>query len=168
MKIQRFLTVATLATMVSACSSQGEFSLCHMDYPEPEQVVVAAPAPAPPPAKPDPCKDVVTLYGVNFDFDKSAIRPDAEPILQDVADALGRCPAQKVRIEGHTDATGPDTYNAGLSNRRAEAVRLWLIGAGIGADVLEAEGFGESRPVDTNETKEGRARNRRVELHPVR
>ena len=67
----------------------------------------------------------------------------------------------KLRVEGHTDNVGDDTSNLQLSNRRAEAVRTFLIQAGISADRLDYEGFGETRPVDTNRTKTGRSNNRR-------
>jgi OOP family OmpA-OmpF porin len=135
-----------------------------------------APAPAPAPARPAPapapavdrCAEVIRLRGVNFDFDKADIRPDAAVILDEAAtllkDALSDCPSRTVSVEGHTDAVGTDTYNQGLSERRSNSVMDYLVGQGVSGSRLSAKGFGESSPIATNETAEGRALNRRVEL----
>jgi len=117
--------------------------------PEPEEVVIA---------------EKIVLRGVNFDFDKSVIRPDAAVILDEVVSILSGKPDVRVRVAGHTDAAGPDDYNQGLSERRAASVRKYLGEHGIAAANLTSVGFGESRPIATNETREGRALNRRVEL----
>jgi OOP family OmpA-OmpF porin len=123
------------------------------------------PAPAPPP--PPPVKRKIILRGVNFDFDKATIRPDAAPILEEAARALQDEPTIDVSVEGHTDAMGTDAYNDRLSERRADAVRDYLIELGVSAPRLMARGFGESQPVATNATDEGRAQNRRVELKVI-
>jgi outer membrane protein OmpA-like peptidoglycan-associated protein len=102
------------------------------------------PAPAPTPA---PVKQKIVLRGVNFDFDKATIRPDAAPILDEAARVLSENPDVNVSVAGHTDAVGTDEYNQGVS-----------------ADRLSTKGFGESEPVATNENADGRAQNRRVEL----
>ena len=104
------------------------------------------------------------LRGVNFDFDKWEIRPDAAIILDEVVSLLSGRPDVEVRVEGHTDATGPEAYNQGLSERRAASVRKYLVEGGIAASRLTSAGLGESRPIATNDTREGRALNRRVEL----
>jgi outer membrane protein OmpA-like peptidoglycan-associated protein len=101
---------------------------------------------------------------VNFDFDESAIRPDASVILDEAVSILSGRPDINVRVAGHTDATGPDAYNQGLSERRAASVRSYMVDRGIAASRLESAGFGESQPMATNDTSEGRALNRRVEL----
>jgi len=106
----------------------------------------------------------IVLRGVNFDFDKSEIRPDASVILDEVVSLLSGAPDVQVRVEGYTDATGPDAYNQGLSERRAASVRKYLAEHGIAASRLTSAGFGESKPISTNDTREGRALNRRVEL----
>jgi OOP family OmpA-OmpF porin len=122
---------------------------------------VAAPvAVAPPPVE----KKKIVLRGVNFDFDKSNIRPDAEPILDAAATALKEESSIAVSVEGHTDSRGTDAYNERLSVRRATAVRDYLVRHGIDAQRLTVRGFGESQPVASNETDDGRAQNRRVEL----
>jgi OOP family OmpA-OmpF porin len=125
----------------------------------------AAPAPVPPPA---PAPRMPALEGVNFDFDKSVIRePDFAHLDQDVA-ALKQWPNAKIEVAGHTDSVGTEAYNMGLSLRRANAVRDWLIGQGVAADRLVVKGYGETMPIADNRTPEGRFRNRRVELMPLK
>ncbi len=114
----------------------------------------------------DTCGDLVRLRGVEFDFDESVIRPDAQPVLDVAVDQLNACPKSRVRIDGHTDWIGTKEYNQGLSERRAEAVRRYLTGKGIQSNRLRTQGFGETDPIASNQTREGRARNRRVEIHP--
>jgi OOP family OmpA-OmpF porin len=128
--------------------------------PPPPPVAKPAPKPAPPPA---PVEEKIVLRGVNFDFDKSNIRPDAAVILDEAVVALGSSSAP-VMVEGHTDWVGSDAYNQGLSERRAESVRRYLSEHGVDEGRLSTAGYGESRPIASNETREGRALNRRVEL----
>jgi outer membrane protein OmpA-like peptidoglycan-associated protein len=105
------------------------------------------------------------VYGIYFDFASDKIKPESEPVLREIADALNHNPAWKLRVEGHTDNIGGDQYNLDLSQRRAEAVKLALVtGYRIGAVRLTPQGFGASRPKEPNDTLAGRARNRRVEL----
>jgi OOP family OmpA-OmpF porin len=128
---------------------------------------------------PDGCpqKVVIDLRGVNFKFDRPKrsehnIEPtlqvptaDSVAILDQAVDALKRYPDIKVELDGHTDSIGTDAYNQKLSERRAQIVNDYLIAHGIDASRITAvKGFGESQPIDTNSTKEGRARNRRTEL----
>jgi outer membrane protein OmpA-like peptidoglycan-associated protein len=102
---------------------------------------------------------------VLFDFDEADIRPDAAAALGHLATLVRAHPGRRVRLEGHTDAEGSDAYNQGLSERRARAVQSWLVEKeGIPAAGFVARGFGESRPVASNDTEEGRQRNRRVEV----
>jgi outer membrane protein OmpA-like peptidoglycan-associated protein len=136
------------------------------EAPPPPPPVAAAPAPAPEPEMP-PVQKKIVLRGVNFDFDKANIRADAQPILDEAVRALGEAGDVRVSVEGHTDSVGSDAYNMGLSQRRAKAVSDYLQSKGIAGDRLTTEGFGESKPVATNETSEGRAQNRRVELRIV-
>ncbi len=128
----------------------------------------AAPVPAPAALAPAAAAAPVTtvLAGANFDFDKSFIRPeDFEKLDHDVA-TLKDWGDVKVEVAGHTDSVGTEGYNMGLSLRRAEAVRQYLVGKGIAADRLIVRGYGESRPVADNATADGRFQNRRVELVP--
>ncbi len=118
-----------------------------------------------PAAAPEPKK--LELQGVNFDFDRAALRPDAFGALDADVAALKERSDVKVEVAGHTDSRGSDEYNVNLSQRRAEAVRNYLISKGIAADRLTAKGYGESQPVADNATDEGRFKNRRVELVPL-
>ena len=105
------------------------------------------------------------VYGIYFDFASDKIKPESEPVLREIADALNHNPAWKLRVEGHTDNIGGDQYNLDLSQRRAEAVKLALVTRyHIAADRLTPQGFGATRPKEPNDTLAGRARNRRVEL----
>jgi OOP family OmpA-OmpF porin len=130
---------------------------------DPDPIVPPPPPPTPAPA-PEPVKQKIVLRGVNFDFDKATIRSDAASILAEAARILGENAGVNVSVEGHTDAVGTDAYNQSLSERRAAAVRDYLVAEGVGADRLTTKGFGESEPVASNETGDGRAQNRRVEL----
>jgi outer membrane protein OmpA-like peptidoglycan-associated protein len=107
----------------------------------------------------------VEVYGIYFDLGSATIKPESEPVLQEIADALVKNPAWKISVEGHTDNVGGDAYNLDLSRRRAAAVRDALVTRyRVGAERLATSGFGASRPKEPNETLAGRARNRRVEL----
>jgi len=112
---------------------------------------------------PTPEKPVI-LRGVNFEFDKSILLADSKLILDRVAASLLAHPEVKVEVAGHTDSDGSDAYNLKLSDRRAKAVRDYLITKGVPATQLTANGYGESKPIADNKTVEGRAENRRVEL----
>jgi outer membrane protein OmpA-like peptidoglycan-associated protein len=104
-------------------------------------------------------------YGIYFDFNKATIKPESEPMLKQIVQAMTDNPTWKLTVEGHTDNIGGDPYNLDLSKRRAAAVKQTLVTQyHISADRLSTDGFGASRPVEPNDTLEGRARNRRVEL----
>ncbi|MEN8184936.1 MAG: OmpA family protein [Myxococcota bacterium] len=126
----------------------------------------AAPPPPPPTptAGPDPCGGILRLRGVTFGFDKADIRPEDEVILDEAARVLNMCGSKRVKVEGHTDSTGPEAYNQALSQRRARAVASYLTAHGITQGRLTAVGLGEAEPVASNATREGRALNRRVEF----
>ncbi len=128
---------------------------------------------------PDGCAKpvVIDLRGVNFKFDRpkpgeSDIAPtlqepteDSVAILDQAVDTLQRYPAVKVELDGHTDSIGTEAYNQKLSERRAQIVHDYLTSHGIDADrIVAVKGFGETQPIATNKTREGRARNRRTEL----
>lgn len=129
--------------------------------------------PPAPPAAPEcpvcvcpecPVRRKVVLRNVHFDFDRSTIRPDSIPALQETVEVLrGEEGEFTLVLEGHTDSTGSEAYNEGLSERRAESVRAWLVDNGIPPARIRAVGFGESRPIADNKSAAGRAHNRRVE-----
>ncbi|QHS11456.1 OmpA family protein [Sinimarinibacterium sp. NLF-5-8] len=106
------------------------------------------------------------LKGVKFEFDSDRLTEEAKQILGDVAETLKAYPNLSVELEGHTDSLGSDAYNLGLSERRANTVKVFLTGKGIPAKRMTSVGYGKTRPIDTNETEEGRDNNRRVELKP--
>ncbi len=107
------------------------------------------------------------LKGVKFEFDSDRLTPEAREILNSVAETLNAYPGIAVEIEGHTDNIGTDAYNQGLSERRANAVKLYLSGHGVDAGRMTPVGYGESRPIAANDSEDGREENRRVELRVV-
>jgi OOP family OmpA-OmpF porin len=107
---------------------------------------------------------VIELEGVYFDFDKATIKPEGKVVLNEAAALLQKHERVVVEVAGHTDSTGSEEYNQGLSERRANAVKDYLTQQGVTATRLSARGYGEGQPVASNDTKEGRAENRRVEL----
>jgi outer membrane protein OmpA-like peptidoglycan-associated protein len=118
-------------------------------------------APPPPPVE----KPTFILEGITFDFDKASIRPSSELTLKEAGSVMQRFSAIKVRIEGHTDSIGSETYNQGLSERRAMSVKDYLVtNFGIDSGRIDTVGFGEARPVADNKTEEGRAQNRRIQF----
>jgi OOP family OmpA-OmpF porin len=104
------------------------------------------------------------LNGVKFEFDSDRLTDDAKTILDGVVETLKNYAEIKIEVQGHTDWIGTEAYNQGLSERRARSVKTYLAGKGVPADHMTTKGFGESMPIDSNETDEGREKNRRVEL----
>jgi len=115
----------------------------------------------------DGCWVLEDLENVLFNFDKSNIKPQFYRLLDAAAEVFVKNPGLKVQIEGHTDNIGTASYNMKLSLRRANAVMDYLIKKGVAKERLSIKGFGFTRPIATNETEEGRALNRRVELIPI-
>jgi outer membrane protein OmpA-like peptidoglycan-associated protein len=104
------------------------------------------------------------LTGIQFQTAKSVILPKSFPILNNVVKVAKENPTYFLIINGHTDSQGDDARNLKLSDDRANAVRLYLINHGVPAVRLESHGYGETQPIETNDTPEGRAKNRRVEF----
>lgn len=142
--------------------------------------VAAAPAPAPEPAPapapappapvvvaPAPVMTMTLQAGTLFDFDKSVIKPAGKAALDGLVADMAKVDVETVIAVGHTDAIGTDTYNRSLSIRRVEAVKAYLVSKGVPADRIKTEGKGESQPVASNQTRDGRAQNRRVEIEVV-
>lgn len=106
----------------------------------------------------------ITLNNVFFDFDKSLLKSESGPELDRMVDLLQKESSMQIEISGHTDSMGADRYNMALSERRAKTVVAYLIRRGIPKKRLKVQFFGEKKPVDTNDTEEGREKNRRVEF----
>ena len=102
--------------------------------------------------------------GILFDVNQSTLRAAAQQNLSDLVASLEEYEGTDVLVVGHTDSTGEASYNQGLSERRADAARNYLLGAGLDADRVTAMGMGEEEPIDTNDTDAGRQANRRVEV----
>ncbi len=135
---------------------------------EPAPAPAPAPAPTPvappPPPAPEAGTKISSLEGAHFDFDKATLRPEGTTKLDEAVQVMNEHSGIIVNVEGHTDNAGSDAYNQGLSERRAQTVVDYLVSKGIDASRLRPMGYGESRPAESNDTDEGRARNRRVDL----
>jgi OmpA-OmpF porin, OOP family len=174
MSALRPLLLATgIAVAVSGCASSGRSPLACVpilcsfvgERPAPPPPTRVAKAPSRPPAPPaaPPVQERLVLRGANFATNSAAIDPVSEVVLDVAADQLRERPVDVV-VEGHTDSVGSEAYNEALSQRRADSVLKYLVRKGVPAGRLTARGFGESNPVASNDTAEGRAMNRRVEL----
>lgn len=110
----------------------------------------------------------VLLYGIYFDTDESTLKPESEKQLSQIVSLLLSYPKFHLEIQGHTDNQGKPDYNMKLSDARAETVKTYLQLFGIESSRLIAKGYGETKPVGSNSTEQGRAKNRRVELAKVK
>jgi outer membrane protein OmpA-like peptidoglycan-associated protein len=108
-----------------------------------------------------------TNLTVLFDFDKATLRPESKPELERAIRFILQNPGRRFEISAHTDALGTEEYNLDLSERRAAAVRKYLIENGVPEDIIISKGYGEAQPIADNETPQGRQRNRRVELSVI-
>ncbi len=161
----RRTTVAALMPLLFGCASTSSHGvldcvpiLCTLLGEAPALAAPSAPAPAP------PQEERIVLRGVKFAFDSDEIDRVSAVVLDVVAETLNLRPHVRVVVEGHTDSRGDEAYNQTLSQLRAESVQRYLIGKGVPASRMQARGFGESQPEASNDTDEGRALNRRVEL----
>jgi OmpA-OmpF porin, OOP family len=165
------------AVFAAGCATQQE-----APKPAPQPAPKPAPAPAPAPApmptqevkpaapapKPKPVAEKVTFAAdVLFDFDKSVVKPEGKSKLDDLAGKIRDINLEVVIAIGHADSIGSDAYNQKLSVRRAESVKAYLVSKGIEPNRVYTEGKGEKQPVADNKTKEGRAKNRRVEIEVI-
>jgi len=124
---------------------------------------VPPPAPAVAPA----AERVTLTANTYFDFDKTVLKPEAQATLSALVDKIRDIRLEVVIAVGHADWTGTDAYNLRLSRARAEAVKKFLVGKGIEANRIFTEGKGERSPIADNRTREGRAKNRRVEVEAI-
>jgi len=181
---------STTADMLASSGNMAGFvEGIFLAKPAPKPAPTPAPAPAPKPMDSDgdgvtdnldqcpntPMGATVDARGcwtyeavVLFGFDSAEIKSVAYPMLDEASDILKKNPELNVEIDGHTDNMGPADYNMKLSERRANAVMEYFISKGIDAKQLTIKGFGLTKPAAGNDTEEGRAKNRRVELTPVK
>jgi len=140
--------------------------------PEPKP---APPAPAPAPEKPKPAPEkpkpvaekVTFAADVLFDFDKAVIKPEGKSKLDDISNKVRGINLEVVIAIGHADSIGSDAYNQRLSVRRSESVKAYLVSKGIEPNRVYTEGKGEKQPIADNKTRDGRAKNRRVEIEVI-
>lgn len=151
------------------------FTDCDADLMPPPPAPAPPPPPPPPPAPapapaplPAPTPEKVTFAAdAFFDFDKAALKPEGQARLDDLVSKIRDMTLEVVIAVGHTDSIGAADYNQRLSVRRAESVKSYLVGQGIEANRIYTEGKGENQPIASNKTREGRAKNRRVEIEVV-
>ncbi|KAF1046124.1 outer membrane protein OmpA [Xylophilus sp.] len=154
----------TPATAAKGCDG----ALVPVAAPAPAPVVTPpAPAPAPAPVAPAVASKVTYAADAFFDFDKSVLKPEGRAKLDDLVSKIQGINLEVIIAVGHTDSIGTDAYNQKLSVRRAEAVKAYLVSKGVERNRVYTEGKGEKQPVADNRTKEGRAKNRRVEIEVV-
>ena len=111
---------------------------------------------------------VFTLNNVYFDVDKATIKPESYKQLDELVELMKLKKGMEIEIAGHTDNTGSKEHNLKLSQARAEAVKNYLVKKGISAKRIVAKGYGDSEPIATNDTPEGRAKNRRIEVRIIK
>jgi outer membrane protein OmpA-like peptidoglycan-associated protein len=169
-----FLSASLLGCSFSASASLNTEGKAVLKGKDKIVITAAQPAaPEEPPPPPPPVKKarlvgkkIEILEKVMFDYNKATIKRESHELLNDVASVIKENPTiTKISIEGHTDSDGSDKYNKKLSQKRADSVKEFLAKAGIDANILEAIGYGEERPIADNTTDEGKEKNRRVEFN---
>ena len=152
------ITIAGMTSLIVACSSNPKVQEpvpTQVSMPErtaPVEIVQTARGPS------------LTLDDVQFDFEQSSLRPEADIIIAKAAEYLRENPHRYALVEGHTDTSGDASFNQSLSNERSMSIKNALIAAGISEYRIRARGFGETQPVFDNSTLAGRQANRRVEI----
>ena len=168
--MRRLVTIA-LALTCAACSSSSPKPVAAPSTEpigEPLAVLEGPPETTPPPTAELSGGQITLSEPIQFQTGTDTLSPASEGILGAIAELLrSREDLTMVRVEGHSDAQGVTERNQLLTERRADAVARWLVGNGIACDRLIAVGFGETKPIADNQTAEGRALNRRLELHPA-
>ena len=163
------VAAAALAFVVSGCSTASKnVAPAPAPAPKPAMAPAPEPKPAPKPVMAPAPQPKYVIEGVNFEFDSAKLKPEAMTTLDNVASELKKQPGVKYEISGYTDTSGAEDYNMGLSQRRAMSVQDYLVGKGVSPGQLTAKGYGEAQPLVSNSTREGRMKNRRVEIWPVK
>ena len=174
MKMKNISALAIAIVFAAGCATEEAAKPAPKPEPKP---AAPAPAPAPQPVqqvkpveapKPKPVAEKVTFASdVLFDFDKSVVKPEGKGKLDDLSGKVRGINLEVVIAIGHADSIGSDAYNQKLSVRRAESVKAYLVSKGIEANRVYTEGKGKKQPVADNRTREGRAKNRRVEIEVI-
>jgi len=170
--------VLSQAVLLSAVGLAGCGGVTVFQDQTPVAVMGTLPKPEPPPEPEEPPEppprvelkeDRIEIHEkVQFEYNSANILEVSHSLLNEVADVIKKTPRiKKIRVEGHASADGSDEYNMKLSDRRAKAVRAYLITQGVDEKKLVAKGFGETKPIADNDTEEGREKNRRVEFNIV-
>lgn len=153
------------AVAFQGCSKKVVKQEAPVEVKEPEPSPTPAPEPAPAPAPvPEPVKKELSFSNVYFDFDKYDIRPDAREILVQHAQSLLNNPSVKILVEGHCDERGTIEYNLALGEKRANAVKNFLVNYGVAADRISTISYGKERPLDPRSNEEAWAKNRRAQF----
>lgn len=155
------LTVCAVA--FQGCSKKVVKQEAPVEVKQPEPAPAPAPEPAPAPA-PAPVKKELSFSNVHFDFDKYDIRPDAREVLEQHAKTLLDNPSVKILVEGHCDERGTVEYNLALGEKRANAVKNFLVNYGVAADRISTISYGKERPLDPRSNEEAWAKNRRAQF----
>jgi OOP family OmpA-OmpF porin len=173
MKVKSISVLIVAIAFAAGCATEEATKPAATPAPKP----APAPAPAPQPVqqvkpaeapKPKPVAEKVTFASdVLFDFDKSVVKPEGKAKLDDLSGKVRGINLEVVIAIGHADSIGSDAYNQKLSVRRAESVKAYLVSKGIEANRIYTEGKGKKQPVADNRTREGRAKNRRVEIEVI-
>lgn len=165
------LALSMLALALGACGGTIAFSDTSSlaivgDPPAPPPPPKEEPPPPPKPKRVEVTADkIVIREKIQFDLNKATIKPESDELLGEIVAVFKENPQiKKVSIEGHTDDQGADAYNQKLSDQRAKSVMDYLVGKGVEASRLTAKGFGETKPIASNATEEGKEQNRRVEF----
>ena len=158
----RVACTAAVVLLLGACA-------CPPEQPAPMAEPAPAQEPAPAPAPQQPTREEISLSAeALFDFDKATLRPEAIDTLKSTIERYrGNTSLVSVDVVGHTDSVGSDAYNQSLSERRAAAVRDFLVEQGVDGSKISASGKGEAVPVASNDTADGRQKNRRVDISAV-
>jgi outer membrane protein OmpA-like peptidoglycan-associated protein len=151
--------VEVWAEVQASANYAGRYYFLHIVEREPMQQVITADAMADAIAR-----DGFIALDIHFATGKAEILPESQPIIDQIVLLLKKQPGLRVGVEGHTDNTGTPASNKTLSDARAKAVAAAIVASGIGANRVDAVGFGQERPIADNRTEEGRAKNRRVEI----
>jgi OOP family OmpA-OmpF porin len=161
-----FLASPLVGLMLTGCAPMADKNQAPPPVEPPSETMYLPQDKYVPPSAPASEPEMIVLEGVHFDFDKATLKPSAVDILDHAVNVMQRYPNHRFNLSGHTDNYGSDQYNEGLAQRRANAVRDYLVQHGVDSSRLDVSSYGERMPVADNATKQGRAKNRRVEIAP--